>query len=246
MTVDVFKFDNCVLVFKHDISDDQLRRYEEAPHAMHEPVEEHWFATVLRDAKQSQMSSPDRPFRFVDVSSAPGCYCMLVKQALPAADIYAIDPSPHFPARMRKTFVLNGLSLDDYTAVDRALYPHGKSVLFREKSSESFIVQGADSTVDHENTIEVPTINRTDVLGIVGGSIDLMKVDIQSADLELFNRNLEFLATCHVDTSVVGTHSAAIHETVLGHFQRHHEILFESPDPEDQPDGLIVARFKRS
>lgn len=246
MTADVFKFDNGVLVFKDDISDDQLRRYQEAPHAIHEPVEEHWFTTVLQQAKQGQVSTPDRPFRFVDVGSALGYYCVLVKQAIPSADIYAIDPSPHFRARMRKTFALNGLSPDDYTAVDRALYPHGKSVVFREKSFESFIVQGADRTVEHDNTIEVPTINLADVLGMVGGPIDLMKVDIQSAELALFNRNQEFLAAGHVDTWIVGTHSAAIHDTVLAHFKRDHDILFESPDPDDQPDGLIVARFKRS
>ncbi|MGB7433388.1 MAG: FkbM family methyltransferase [Ahrensia sp.] len=246
MTADVFKFDNGVLVFKNDISDGQLRRYEEAPRAIHEPVEEHWFTTVLQNAQQSQMSSQDRPFRFVDVGSALGYYCVLVKRAMPTAEIYAVDPSPHFRARMRETFMLNGLSPDDYTAVDRALYPHGKSVVFREKSFESSILQGADRTVEHENTIEVPTINLADVLTMVGGPIDLMKVDIQSAELALFNRNLEFLAAGHVNTWIVGTHSAAIHATVLEHFQRDHEILFESPDPDDQPDGLIVARYKRS
>lgn len=246
MAGDVFKFDNGILVYKDDVSEDQLRRYQNAPYAVHEPVEEHWLNTVLNAAKQAQKGTARQPYRFVDVGSALGYYCVLVKQAMDMTEIYAIDPSPHFRARMRATFALNSLSADDYSAIDRALYPHGNCVVFHEKSFESCVLQGADRNVKHDDTIVVETINLPDILEMVGAPMDLMKIDIQSAELALFNRNQDFLDAGHVNTWIVGTHSASIHAKVLGHFKRCHEILFESPNPNDQPDGLIVARFAGS
>lgn len=245
MTIEqkIFQFANGIKVFERDISQGQQERYSCLEHAYHEPVEEYWFEIIFEKI-QNRLNSKDVPI-FVDVGSALGYYSLLFKQKFPQALIYAVDPHPHFQERMRKTFLLNGFTDQAYELIPYAVYPHSDTVVFAMRDYGSYVSQGEGLSEERtEDTIIVPARKLTKLLSPLPHSIDLIKLDIQAAELAVFNNNIELVDSQRVKHWIIGTHGPKIHDTILSRLGRRYDILYENRSPEHQEDGLIVAQTK--
>ena len=76
------------------------------------------------------------------------------------------------------------------------------------------------------------------------GPVDLMKMDIQGAELEVLAAARGPLSAGAIAHAIVGTHGREIHESVRAILeQTKFSIEFDDPAPAMQPDGLIVASF---
>lgn len=237
-----FVFANGIKLFRSDVSKEQAERYAVTSPLFHEPTEERWFECIF-DLIESDQSAGRQPV-FLDVGAALGYYSILFKRRFPNSRLIAVDPDPHFQQRMAETFQLNGFNAEDYTQIPFAIYPHGKQVVFAKRGFGSYIAQGeAIGQGKTADTMVIDVCRLSSVLGTIEGRIDLAKLDIQGAELAVFNHNSDLIDSGKVKYWTVGTHGPKIHQSILEHLSRKYEILYEDPSPEDQIDGLIVASY---
>lgn len=231
----IFEYDNGVMLHLHDLTDVQLTRYGKSQKKIHEPVEEYWFEQIFN-------THPGPDFCFLDVGAAVGYYSILVKRRFPEATIWAVEPIPDFRERMRANFRINGLDPDTIRFIPWAVYPGARSINLALRHFGSFVIRNDQQLEGDSITVEARNLEET--LEGVTQPIDIAKFDIQSAELAVFNDAKPLLQEGKVRHWIIGTHGPRIHETLLDLFSKSHTILFEDKAPQDQPDGLIVARFK--
>ena len=94
---------------------------------------------------------------------------------------------------------------------------------------------------DYESRM-VPALSLEKLISGIAQPISIAKLDIQGAELEVLQSSRSLLADGCVRNWIVGTHSAAIHAALVDLLSKDHEILFEEQAPEDQPDGVIIAK----
>jgi hypothetical protein len=93
------------------------------------------------------------------------------------------------------------------------------------------------------NQLEVDARSLKDLLAEIG-HVDLMKMDIQGAELEVLAAGRGTLSEGAIAHAIVGTHGRKVHESVRAILKdARFSIDFDDPAPVMQPDGLIVASF---
>lgn len=228
----IFKFSNGICLYADDLLEEQLARYQQLANPQHEPVEEHWFRTVLSGAKTGNPV-------FLDIGSALGYYSILVKKSVPGARVIAVDPNPQFHERFAATIRLNGLAPTDVELVKKAVCASCGTVDLALKKFGTHVVQAPlGSPIP---TVAVEAVDLDSLLDSCEEEIYLAKMDIQGLESKVFEKSLHVARGAKVQNWIVGTHGPKIHEAVLGCLSNHYEIAFEDSAPPHQPDGIIVA-----
>jgi FkbM family methyltransferase len=235
-SAEVYRFSNGIRLYRADLLDIQLARYAEPGNPnLHEPVEEDWIRRMLdRIATVSPV--------FVDVGAAMGYYCVLVKQLRPAARIFAIEALPRHVTALKATLALNGLAPTDVTIMPIAVSA--------DTGRASFLDQGYGSQLSSASGIrrgavvlDVEARSLQEILAEIG-RVDLMKMDIQGAELDVLGAARGPLSEGAIAHAIIGTHGREIHESVRAILEEaKFSIDFDDPTPAMQPDGLIVASF---
>jgi FkbM family methyltransferase len=235
----IYEFSNGIRLYRADLLDVQLARYAEPGNPnLHEPVEEDWIRRMLdRIATVSPV--------FLDVGAAMGYYCVLVKQLRPAASVIAIEALPRHVAALEATLALNGLARTDVTVMQIAVSS--------QTGKASFVDQGYGSQLSSatlkrrgDGELEVDTRTLAEILTEIG-PVDLMKMDIQGAELKVLDAARGPLSAGAIAHVIVGTHGREIHDSIRAILeQARFSIDFDDPAPAMQPDGLIVASFSGS
>jgi FkbM family methyltransferase len=215
-----YEFSNGVRLRRSDLMQVQLDRYATAGNPnLHEPVEEEWLIRALEGASV-----------FVDVGAAAGYYSILAKRLRPKLRVVAFEPLPRHADALRANLALNGLERDAVEIREIALSDRTGSGWLADEGFSSGLT-------DEVCGVAVQLQTMAEALADLG-LVDVLKMDIQGAELEV----LQHLPDV-VQTLLIGTHSPALHDGVRALLHdRGYEIGFDDPSPAMQPDGLIVAR----
>lgn len=232
---DVYEFANGIRLYRSDLLDAQLDRYADQELPLHEPVEERWFESLL-----ASIDSEDACF--LDIGAALGYYCVLTRRRIPTCRVIAVDPNPEFHQKFWKTLELNHILPEGVEHIASAVYPTGSSVSFARKLFSSHVVPAGRDGVSSSDSFTVPAITLEALVARIARPISIAKLDIQGAELEVLRSSESLLPDGPIQNWIVGTHGASLHKAVLDLMRKDHEILFEEQAPENQPDGVIVAR----
>jgi FkbM family methyltransferase len=234
--IETHEFANGLKVNRARLLDLQLARYtSEGASNLHEPEEEHWFDHVLG------LSPADGVF--LDVGAAIGYYSTLVRLEKPKWQIYAMEPQQEMREALLETFKINGLPGDSLTLDEQALSAQTGQQRFRHIHYGSGLLTEQAAQTHPEST--VPTVPLETVLDRIGRPVTLAKIDIQGAELSVLQAAGAALKSGRIDWIILGTHGADLHSACLAVLQESYEIVHQDGAPPEQPDGLIVARFRR-
>ncbi|MGI9433232.1 MAG: FkbM family methyltransferase [Geminicoccaceae bacterium] len=235
---DVHRFANGIQVYKRDLLPVQLERY--ADHGnVHEPVEEFWLEKLLSEIDAPTVS-------FLDIGCALGYYSLLVRRRFPSADIVAVDPNPEMGEKFWQTLALNDAEDEGVSFLSQAIFPDSATVRLALKTFSTHVVQpNQQHTQKAAEEISVPAIDLPTLLKRIARPIDIAKMDIQGAELDVLQQAAGILKDGQVAHWLIGTHSAYIHRSLLELLSEAYEIVFEESAPKGQPDGLITAAYRK-
>ena len=135
------------------------------------------YAIHCYDFPELSMESIDN---IVDVGSNVGVATLWLMRQYPHARLTALEPAADSYRRMMENVSRSGLA-------DRV---NGINAGVGASNGDGFLVQGVSSTVSHVDRhigtsgIAVNVIDLPNLLSLVGGSIDLMKIDCEGAEYE--------------------------------------------------------------
>jgi len=123
----------------------------------------------------------DKVERIIDLGANCGFASAYFSTAYPSAQIVAVEPDPANLVQLAKTVTWNKLPV---TMVSAAVSSGGRPVFFDAKSDQSTQSRIGDGPTN----LAVGSLSLTDIFDLAGwDSIDLLKVDIEGAEKELFN-----------------------------------------------------------
>ncbi|MBE1284789.1 MAG: FkbM family methyltransferase [Rhodobacteraceae bacterium] len=231
------KFANGIVVNQAALDPVQIERYTaENASNLHEPVEECWFSHVFERTGEDGL--------FVDVGAAIGYYSVLVRRAKPGWSIRAMEPWDQMRGALSETFSLNDLAMDGVTVDVRALSSKDGTTRFRTESFGSGISKSR--RLFRKSEIKVQTVDPATLLAEIERPVSLMKIDIQGHEVDVLKAAEAELAKGLVQWIILGTHGPEIHDSCLDILSRSFEIVHDEKEPDEQPDGIIVARFSGS
>jgi FkbM family methyltransferase len=197
---------------------------------LHEPVEEKWLQHVLG---QVESQSP----RFLDVGAAVGYYSILVKLLRPNAFVVAVEALPRHVRRMWANFAINDISKGDLTIIESAIGTTNDVGTFVSDGYSSRLI----TSIPPASSMQVKVRTLRSILNECG-PIDIMKMDIQGAELEVLLSATDTLLGGAIGTIIVGTHGPHVHALLRNFLSATAFVIqFDDPNPPFQPDGLIVA-----
>ena len=138
--------------------------------------------------KEYSMSFEISPKVIVDAGANIGMATLYFAIQYPQASIIAIEPeSSNF-----KILKQNCSGLSNVTVLEAALWPLEQPVGITNPHDEKYAFSVGAITEEISSTARIPTINLPDLLKKTpNGRIDLLKLDIEGAELELFSINPE-------------------------------------------------------
>lgn len=237
METAVYEFGNGLKIRRADLMDVQVQRYTSPGNPnLHEPVEESW---LLRSFGTE---TPAHPV-FLDIGAAVGYYAILVKQRWPQARVVAVDALPRHLQALAENVRLNGLDEEAIEVLQLAVARTEGHADFADTGYGSSL---ADALPEARRT-KVPLIRvRTRPLAALLAElpvVHLMKIDIQGAELGVLKAARVALAAGRVRHALVGTHGRRLHDGVRDLLlECGFTILLDDPQPEMQPDGIVLAR----
>ena len=249
MELSIYEFDNGVKVFDHHLLELQRQRYQQGEN-LHEPVEEGLFVPIVKHLAPGG--------HYVNLGAAIGYYPLLIKKIRPDVIIHAYEPLPSMQACFRENIGLNGWPLSAFHIFDEAIaaqngygwmYDHnyGSHVVLRQMKRKPFMVRFLkilSSRLGRKpNILQVKTLTLDRVIERVEGSVDLLQMDIQGLEQIALQSGEMLLRERKVKFLVFGTHSLEVHNNCLRILMDYgFSIKYENPEPQHQPDGLIVAK----
>ncbi|ARC87516.1 FkbM family methyltransferase [Rhodovulum sp. MB263] len=227
MKDDIYSFGNGVRVFRRHVLDHQVNRYVKAQAGnLHEPVEEHWFLTLL-----GEIASPD-PLVY-DIGCGIGYYTLLLLRERPGAEAVALEPLPEHAAAIRENLALNGIAPGRVRLIEAAADMAEGEVCFEAADFSSRVAAGGG--------LRVAAHDIAALLAAEARPVDLAKLDVQGAELALLRRIVEAGQAARVRRWIVGTHGDDLFDECRALLARHWRLVHSDPAPPHQPDGLIVA-----
>lgn len=143
------------------------------------------------------------PQVIVDAGANVGMATLYFADRYPGARIIAIEPEHSNFAALRR----NCEGLPNVALIQAALWPDdGRRLTLADASAEKWAFSVSEFRPGVADQVEVPTITMCQVLGQVDkGKVDILKLDIEGAELELFSSDSKTWLDC-VDSIVVELH----------------------------------------
>jgi FkbM family methyltransferase len=182
---------------------------------LHEPVEEEWLIRALEGASV-----------FVDVGAAAGYYSILAKRLRPKLRVVAFEPLPRHADALRANLALNGLERDAVEIREIALSDRTGSGWLADEGFSSGLT-------DEVCGVAVQLQTMAEALADLG-LVDVLKMDIQGAELEVLQHLPDVVQTLLIGTTVPRCTTACARSCT----NRGYEIGFDDPSPAMQPTGL--------
>ena len=144
-----------------------------------------WYDVMVKRALAVSLET-NAP-RVLDCGAHVGLVSLWVKRQWPAARITAFEADPAIAAMLRNNVARNGA--EDVEVVDAALWTHTGTVRFRAPGSDA----GAIEQVAADTTGEAREVRAVRLRDWLSEPIDLLKVDIEGAELDVLEDSLDRL-----------------------------------------------------
>ncbi|MDQ3116190.1 MAG: FkbM family methyltransferase [Verrucomicrobiota bacterium] len=250
----IHTFDNGVRVYQDQLWAEQRARYEKRN--VHEAEEEDIFVDLIARIAPAG--------RYVDVGAAIGYYLILARKLAPRLAIHGVEPLERHRRLLRENLALNGLPESDFTVHPEGLTSSEGSQTFMDRGYSSKLAPaGEDQNVSlsqrwkgfletlglrrpKQNAITIPTITLDIFVRRIGGSIDLVQMDVQGLEVEVLKGARESMRAGAIKTFLIGTHGRRVgltlHEECRELLQANgYSIEVDQNETKGQPDGILVA-----
>ena len=253
MTKKIHEFDSGVRVHDSHILESQRKRYEEEN--VHEAEEDEIFQDLVKEILPQGV--------YVNVGSAIGYYPILAKKKRPSVDVHAYEPLSNFREKFRHNISLNRIDED-------GIFIHGEAV-GKEEGWARLMNSGYGSRLLDEEVDGVKSLLREGWLSLqaaltsvgisilgdvrfvrkitldqiaedIGGDIGLLQMDVQGLEFAVLEGGKRTLQEGVVHAFLIGTHGEKLHQDckhILNQFG--YEMKVDLENPEQQPDGILVA-----
>jgi FkbM family methyltransferase len=230
----IHTFDNGVRVYDAHLLEVQRARYR--LRNVHEAEEEDIFISALADLPQGGL--------FLNVGAAIGYYAILAKLRRPDLAVHAVEALPSQAERFRQTVTLNGLATSAIQLHEVAVAPNDDVEAFLlDDSYGSRLLASHEHT--HSKTVRVKAVPLAQLCSDIGGSIALLQMDIQGLEKPVLEKFFAGKSRPIVSKFLIGTHGNDIHQAVKRMLETNgYSIAFDSPQPKDQPDGILFAQLR--
>lgn len=246
----IHTFDNGVRVYDRHLNPPQRERYERVN--VHEVEEEPVFLELIDSLPEQGV--------FVALGSAIGYYAILARMRRSLLAIHSFEPLEMHREYMRENIELNGLDPRGLPIHHEAIAERDGRTWLRQESYSSALLDDVSLTVKAKDALKrflcafgvegfqplprvsVPTLCLDSISARVGGRIDLLQMDVQGLEVDALRGGERTLASGALRTALISTHGPEIHARcrellVAGGFT----LALDVPDPEGQPDGMLVA-----
>jgi FkbM family methyltransferase len=235
---EIYVFGNGLRVYRRDLITEQEKRYNTPGNPnLHEPVEE---KLILQTFESKMPSSPV----FLDVGAGIGYYSMLIKSRWPTARVIAVEALPRHALCIKSNFRLNHFPVDAVEVRQVAVTENDGWADLVDEGYSSYLCNRAEFPAN-SLPVRVPALTLTHLIDQIG-HVHLMKMDIQGMELPVLAAAKPLLSSGQIRYALIGTHGGAIHSGVRNLLKEECrlEIIYDDPDPEMQPDGILLAAAK--
>ncbi len=140
----------------------------------------------------SSFSKNDAPV-FLDCGGHIGTFAMYVKSMLPNAKVWSLEPVPNNQDLFKKNIALN--QLDNVTLIPFALYGSSGTFYIDLAGKQFDAVNITSVKPSHEEFIQIEALTLDQILQQYQiPSIDLLKMDIEGAEYNIFQDSLDSLS----------------------------------------------------
>ena len=250
----IHTFDNGVRVYQDQLWVGQRARYEKRN--VHEAEEEDIFVDLIARIAPAG--------RYVDIGAAIGYYLILARKLAPRLAIHGVEPLERHRRLLRENLALNGLPESDFTIHPEGLTSSEGSQIFMDRGYTSKLAPvGETQKVSlsrrwkgllesiglrrpKDATVIIPTITLDTLVRRIGGSIDLVQMDVQGLEVEVLKGAKESMRSGAIKTFLIGTHGRRVgltlHQECRELLQAHgYSIEVDQNETKEQPDGILVA-----
>lgn len=140
---------------------------------------------VLRQVigqREVEFNLPSPPEKIVDVGANIGLASVLFANKWPSAQIIAIEPDKDNFELLRK----NTCGYQNISCIHGAVWSHRCQMTIKNPDVESFSFQ-VEEARDGNSANSVTGMTVRDLITLLDGQIDLLKIDIEGAEFELFD-----------------------------------------------------------
>jgi FkbM family methyltransferase len=250
-------FENGIQVFDDQLVSEQRKR--DAIRNVHEIEEEEIFVNLIRSMPTDGC--------FVNIGAAIGYYSLLAKRHSPQLTIHAIEPLEIHRTFFCENIGLNGLRVSDFVHHPFGVsYSDGEATLIEDRfmtsirGGQASDAQGgrfhqfksmmksmliAAGLRQPKKTISITTHSLDAIMAMIERPVDLCQMDIQGIEFDALKGASKTLADRTIQTFLIGTHGQKLHQNCAALLREHGYLIeVDEPTPKDQPDGILVARFK--
>ena len=170
----------------------------------------------------------------IDCGANIGLFSIFMKMQYPSSEIIAFEPDPNICKLFNRNIKNNDIS--GVTLYEKALWTSTGMVKFKPDSSWGGKVIGEG--VSAQSDITVPCV---DIASFLDRSIDFLKIDIEGAEEQVIEKNMELLLR-NLNYLVFEWHSHSMNKQSLGKILYAFEragfsyklcLLYTSPSPRD-------------
>lgn len=116
----------------------------------------------------------------LDIGGHIGCFSMSIAQAAPKAKIFTHEASPSTVEFLERNVATNGFGAQ-INVRNIALSDHHGTLSFASNTLASGL-NGITSPAPEANVVEVPCVTFAEAVAGAGGSVDLVKMDVEGAE----------------------------------------------------------------
>jgi FkbM family methyltransferase len=177
------------------------------------------FETVFL-GREYEPPFPIMPKTIVDGGANIGMATLYFANRFPAAKIIAVEPETENAKRLRSTCS----KLPNVTIIQAALWPEKSNVGLFDVGRGAY-AYSVNQNRGAKSIATVPTVTMQELLERLGGQIDLLKLDVEGAERELFSQNLDWHLLSYMIALCPDAHRLFILRWFRDHFVKNREAI---------------------